>query len=263
MDNLLSTLATKGYKLVAINTDSESILCGLPTNKNDRETILSLSKNAGATILYSCTSKTKALEAFINNSSHMTTINNSSNTVNKCAMDIFAHNITKLAKLGDEFIGLSIDKPFVFSPYGGFWGNKNVVCQNGRQQIILDTPNGTSSRTALETVLAVLDNITSTGSTYPSYDGYVGNCLGNEAAQLKPISVDRTEIVTRGQNTVHGIVWNQCFKQAKCRVYFSAQNIGFIKYVLERHIITEADILNYSKRVVKEVWDGDMYYHIP
>lgn len=261
-ESVFGILNTTKYKLVVLNNNGVGILCPLPENKKDRETIISLSKSAGGTVLYSGTSKLKALEAFIN-TIHMNSINNSSNTVDKCAMDIFAHNVTKIIYSGDEFMGLSMGKPFVFSPDGGFWGSKNVVYQDGRPQIMLTTPKGKVSRTALETVLAVLDNMLSTRSAYPSYDGYVGNCLGNEAAQLRAISVDRAEIVTRGQNTVHGIVWNQCFKQAKCRVYFSAKNMTFIGYILSKPQITEADILNYPGGVVKDVWDGDTYYCIP
>ena len=260
-ENLLGILEGSKYKLV-VDTGNSVVLSGLPDNKRDRDRIISLTQEWGGTVLYSGQSKIDCLYAYANKG-HSINLKNNISKLN-CALDVFVNKITKLDKIGDEYIGISVDRPFVFSPSGGFYGKKNVIFQYGKPQVIMVSPDANAVRISLETVLAVLDELFITGKTRSTYLNLVGNSMGNEVSHGKALSTDRVEIVTRGLNTVHGSVWNRCFKQAKCRVFFSAMNMEFMGYILKSQFpITEAYILNYPGGVVKDVWDGDTYYCIP
>ena len=187
----------------------------------------------------------------------------------QCAVDLFAHNITRLIKTGaNEYMGLSLDRPFVFSPDGGFWGKKNVNKVGNRYNIYFDTPvdiSNTNSRINLETVLAVLDEMSRTRYPRETYLDLVGNCMGNEASYGKRLSCSRIEICTGKQNrNMHSPVWNSAYKEAGIRLCFSAKNSRFIDYINRcQGKLTSEYILKYPHMIFEEFWDGDTYYRIP
>lgn len=184
----------------------------------------------------------------------------------KCALDVFAHNVSYLDMIGDEcFIGLSCGTPFIFSPDGGFWGSKNVV---GDYTITLNGPGPSSI--SLETICRVLYELYITKNALATYKGIVGNCLGNEARQFKRLSCLRTELCTSHENfKEHGPVWNRAMDEAGIRLYFSAKNKDFIKYIKSCPVghLTIEYIRGYVKAypmtyILEEEWDGDIYLRI-
>ena len=187
---------------------------------------------------------------------------NNSNMLELSCVDSFIKNISFLHKTDKGFIGLSYNEPFVFTTEHGIFRDKNALKrQSNHKVIMLDTVKGTQSRIVLESLLAFLDEIVTTGMVRDTYINLRGNCLGNEAVHDKPLG--RTEIVTNNQNLDHGRTWNKIYEDCGIVVEFSATDKDFKEYIRASQFdITEKYLLNYSDGIIEEVKDGWIDYRV-
>lgn len=179
----------------------------------------------------------------------------------QCAVDVLLHNVTELNKIGNTFVGVSNNKPFVLDGTNYFrLGRANSHYRLGVPKADL-IYNGIKSSIALESLYAFLDEAYKLEKVRETYKGLVGNCMGNQVAQHLPVNYDWIEITEASRNITHGFYWHRCHK-AGVNIVFSAYNKKFKEYIDNCRGKLDADYIKKYSSIRKIIFNGLEYWEV-